>query len=297
MGTGALDIKSYLKEKGGLVDSFLESYMDEPFQPDVLRESMRYSLLAGGKRLRPVLAMASYEACGGRPEDIVSCAAALEFIHTYSLIHDDLPGMDNDDIRRGKPTNHRVYGEAIAILAGDGLLTAAFNLLVESGGASDSSLLEAVREISRAAGVRGMVGGQAQDIISENTEPDSETLQFIHRHKTGALIAASVRLGGILAGASEETMKALTIYGENIGLAFQIVDDILDVRGDSALLGKPTGSDEKKKKMTYPALYGVDASMKKAEELVGSAIEALTPLSERAEPLREIARYMLKRSH
>jgi geranylgeranyl diphosphate synthase type II len=297
MGTGALDIKSYLKERGELVNSFLESCLDEPFSPPVLREAMRYSLLAGGKRLRPVLAMASYEACGGRAEDIVGCAAALEFIHTYSLIHDDLPAMDNDDMRRGKPTNHKVYGEAVAILAGDGLLTEAFRLLLRDRRAKSDYLVEAVRELSRAAGVRGMVGGQALDILSESAEPDGGTLESIHRRKTGALIAAAVRLGGIMAGAPQETMKALAAYGENLGLAFQIVDDILDVKGDTAVLGKSTGSDAKKKKMTYPALYGVDASMRMAEELIGRAVRALEPLSDRAEPLREIARYVIKRSH
>jgi geranylgeranyl diphosphate synthase type II len=297
MGTGALDIKSYIREKGELINSFLESCLDEPFSPPVLREAMRYSLLAGGKRLRPVLVIASYEACGGRPEDILGCAAALEFVHTYSLIHDDLPAMDNDEMRRGRPTSHKVYGEAIAILAGDGLLTEAFHLLARNERVKGDHLAQAVRELSRAAGVRGMVGGQALDILSENAEPDGGTLESIHRRKTGALIAAAVRLGGIMAGAPGETMKALTAYGENLGLAFQVVDDILDVRGEAAVLGKSTGSDEKRRKMTYPALYGVEASMKKAEELIGRAIEALEPLSGRAEPLVEIARYMLKRSH
>jgi geranylgeranyl diphosphate synthase type II len=293
-----MDIKSYLKERGGLVNSFLSSYFDKPFLPAVLRESMRYSLLAGGKRLRPILAMASYEACGKNPADIIQYASALELIHTYSLIHDDLPAMDNDDMRRGKPTNHKVYGEAIAILAGDGLLTEAFFMLLDtSGSVSKESLIEAAREVALAAGVHGMVGGQAQDIISENSEPEAQALQFIHKHKTGALITASVKLGGILAEADKNTLDALTSYGENLGVAFQIVDDILDVSGDASVLGKPTGSDEKKKKMTYPSLYGIDLSMKKAEELITNAIDALDIFSENAEPLREIAKYILKRRH
>lgn len=294
-----MDINAYLKEKSELVNSFLESYFNKPFPaPPVVRESMRYSLLAGGKRIRPILAMAAHEACGGVSEDIVDCASALEVIHTYSLIHDDLPAMDNDDLRRGRPTNHKVYGEAIAILAGDGLLTEAFLMLLDTGEpVRKSSLINAVRELALAAGVRGMVGGQVQDIISENSEPDSDTLYFIHKHKTGALITASVRLGGILAEASGNTMAVLTDYGENLGLAFQIVDDILDVKGDAFLLGKPTGSDEKRKKMTFPSLYGIDTSMKRAEELIAAAVNALKPLSDRAAPLREIAQYILNRRY
>jgi geranylgeranyl diphosphate synthase type II len=297
-GSEMVDIRSYLEEKAGLVNSYLQSYLDRPLRPAVLMESMRYSLLAGGKRIRPILAMASHEACGGKAGDITGCAAALELIHTYSLIHDDLPAMDNDDLRRGRPTNHKVFGEAIAILAGDGLLTEAFLMLLDSCRHVPADLLvRAVRELSRAAGVRGMVGGQAQDIISENADPDADTLHFIHKQKTGALIAASVRLGGILAGAGREAMGALTGYGAKLGLAFQIVDDILDVEGDAELLGKPVGSDEKKKKMTYPSLYGVDASLGKAGDLIGEALESLDPLGERAEPLREIARYILERRH
>ncbi|GAB4388456.1 MAG: polyprenyl synthetase family protein [Thermodesulfovibrionales bacterium] len=294
----ALDIKSYLREKAGLVNAFLEAYLEKPFEPPVLGESMRYSLLAGGKRLRPILAMASYEACGGNPEEITGCASSIELIHTYSLIHDDLPAMDNDDLRRGRPTNHKVFGEAMAVLAGDGLLTEAFLMLLDSGASFASErLVEAVREISLAAGARGMVGGQAQDIISENSEPSPETLHFIHRRKTGALIAASARLGGILAGAGGTEMEALSGYGWSLGLAFQVVDDILDVEGDPELLGKPTGSDEKRKKMTYPALYGLEASWKKAGELVAEAVDSLGPFGGNAWALRGIAGYVLERRH
>ncbi len=295
-----MDIKSYMEEKSGLVNPYLKSYFERPLSspvPPVIREAMSYSIMAGGKRLRPILALASYEACGGRPEDIVPCASALEVIHTYSLIHDDLPAMDNDDMRRGRPTNHKVFGEAMAILAGDALLTEAFLMVLDTDGkAGRDALLGAIRELALASGVGGMVGGQVQDIISEGAEPDPETLRFIHKHKTGALIAASVRLGGILAGADEAVMAALTEYGENLGLAFQIVDDVLDVKGDASVMGKPTGSDQQKKKMTYPALYGVDDSMKKAGELIDRAIDALEPLGEGAEPLREIARYIISRN-
>jgi geranylgeranyl diphosphate synthase type II len=295
-----MDIKAYMDEKSGLVNPYLKSYFERPLSspvPSVIREAMSYSIMAGGKRLRPILALASYEVCGGRPEDIVPCASALEVIHTYSLIHDDLPAMDNDDMRRGRPTNHKVFGEAVAILAGDALLTEAFLMVLDTDGkAGRDALMGAIRELAQASGVGGMVGGQVQDIISEGAEPDPETLHFIHKHKTGALIAASVRLGGILAEADEAVMAALTEYGENLGLAFQIVDDVLDVKGDASVMGKPTGSDQQKKKMTYPALYGVEDSMKKAGELIDRAIDALEPLGEGAEPLREIARYIISRN-
>ncbi len=260
---------------------------------------MGYSLFAGGKRIRPILALASYETCGGIAEEILPYAASLEFIHTYSLIHDDLPAMDNDDLRRGKPTNHKVFGEGIAILAGDALLTEAFYLLSNhthrTSRITHCSVLKMIREVAMAAGAHGMVGGQAQDILSENETLDSASLSFIHTHKTGALITASVRMGGILANANEKTLHALTQYGENIGLAFQIIDDVLNVQGDSRELGKQTGSDERMEKMTYTRLYGIDLSKKKAEELVNNALDVVQSLSEGAEPLREIARYIIRR--
>lgn len=299
-GASTVDVKAYLDRMGKLVNTYLEQRF-KPLWPDVppvLTESMRYSVLAGGKRLRPVLALASYEACGGNPADIIQCASALEAIHTYSLIHDDLPAMDNDDLRRGKPTNHKVYGEAIAILAGDGLLTEAFLMVLEAGDKIPmSNLLEAIRELAIASGPAGMVGGQVQDILSENSTPDPVTLQYIHEHKTGALLTASVKLGGILYGASAQQMQALTLYGSKMGLAFQIVDDILDLKGDEALLGKPVGSDLEKNKMTYPAVYGIDASMQKADQLIREAVAALAPLGPNAEPLRAIAWYIIQRTH
>jgi geranylgeranyl diphosphate synthase type II len=294
-----MDIKAYLTEKKTLVDSFLASYFSVAVTQPNLNASMVYSLSAGGKRIRPVLCLAAYEACGGKAEDAVPCAAALEFIHTYSLIHDDLPAMDNDDLRRGKPTNHKVYGEGMAILAGDGLLTEAFFLLSDTArhGVSipDSAALSVVREIARAAGIQGMVGGQAQDLLSENAEPDPETLSYIHIHKTAALIASSVRVGGILACCDEARMAGLTGYGDAIGLAFQVIDDILDVEGETEVLGKPQGSDEKKKKMTYPKLYGLEQSKEKAQELVRRAWRSLEVFDEKAAPLRAIAQYMLDR--
>lgn len=293
-----MDIKAYLSGKSAVVDRFLASYFKKRLRPAVLMESMRYSLMAGGKRLRPVLAMASCEACGHDSSDIVQYASALEFIHTYSLIHDDLPAMDDDDLRRGKPTNHKVFGEAVAILAGDGLLTEAFALLsTPSGKVRKSVLADAVAEVASGAGVFGMVAGQAQDIVSENIPPDKKTLSFIHVHKTGALITSSVRLGAILAGASKTKLDALTEYGKHIGLAFQVVDDILDVEGDTEELGKTAGSDERKKKMTYPALYGIDKSRKEAMRLVGGAIASIEKFPESADPLRAIAEFIMTRSH
>lgn len=293
-----MDLKKYLKEKKETVDSFFRDYFKEQRRPDVLQESMLYSLFAGGKRVRPILAMAAYEACGGTAADIVPYASTLELIHTYSLIHDDLPAMDNDDLRRGKPTNHKVYGEAVAILAGDALLTEAFRILSDPSHSSkvkDRDLLKASAEIADAAGYQGMVAGQVQDILSENVEADAETLQFIHRHKTAALIRASVKVGGILLGSSAEIVGALTSYGENIGHAFQVIDDILDVEGDTEELGKTVGSDEKINKMTYPRLYGLQRSRVIARELVDAAVASLDLFSSGADPLREIALYLLER--
>lgn len=295
-----MDIKAYIGSRKQLVDVFLQSYFSVPFQPKKLHESVIYSLSAGGKRIRPVLCIAAFEACGGSADDVVPYATALELIHTYSLIHDDLPAMDDDDLRRGKPTNHVAFGEGMAILAGDALLTEAFVLLSDprfrTAAMTDGQVLRVVNEISFAAGEEGMVAGQAQDLLSENAEPDAKTLSFIHAHKTAALLRASVVSGGILAGADAEQLDLLRSYGQNIGIAFQVVDDILDVVGETGVIGKPAGSDEKKKKMTYPKLYGVEQSKQKAEELIAAAIDALSSFDEKAEPLRALARYLAKRT-
>ena len=314
----SFDIKIYLGEKREIIDSYLKSYFDKSFSPTTLQEAMKYSLLAGGKRVRPILALAAYEACGGKAEDILPQAASLELIHTYSLIHDDLPAMDNDDLRRGKPTNHKVFGEAMAVLAGDALLTEAFLMMTVTREYSSpptpppsrgrervarhsdmkikpSLLLKAVREVALSAGAYGMVGGQVQDILSENMEPDKDTLEFIHLHKTAALITASVKLGAILANSGKNRLKALTRYGENIGLAFQIIDDILDVEGSTEEMGKSAGSDKKKRKMTYPSLFGAEGARRKAEDLISEAVDALRIFSSGAEPLRGIAGYLMKR--
>lgn len=295
-----MNCKEYIDTKSGIIDSFLLNYFKQECKPVVLQEAMLYSLFAGGKRLRPVLALASYEACGGYAEDIVPYAATLELVHTYSLIHDDLPSMDNDDFRRGKPTNHKVYGEAIAILAGDALLTEAFSILSGTPRPSnikDKRIIEMIQEISAAAGVNGMVAGQVQDILSENKQPDGQALEFIHTRKTAALIRASVQLGPILCDSNREVRAALSHYGNSVGLAFQIIDDILDIEGNPEDLGKPVGSDERINKMTYPRVYGMEKSREIAEQLISEGISSLSAFSSDADPLREIARYLLIRKN
>ncbi|MBF0338257.1 MAG: polyprenyl synthetase family protein [Nitrospirae bacterium] len=292
-----MELKVYLDEKKRIVENFLLEYFNDSIQPVVLDDAMKYSVFAGGKRLRPVLCMAAYEACGGDGQDILPQAGALELIHTYSLIHDDLPAMDDDDLRRGKPTNHKVYGEAIAILAGDGLLTEAFGMFSHSTKVSESALLAAIRELSAAAGLYGMVAGQAMDIISEGKVPQIDTLEFIHRNKTAALIRASLIIGGILSEADEQTLQALKRYGEGIGLAFQVVDDILDVTGTTEELGKTKGADNSRDKMTYPALYGIERSKIIAEDLIATALDAIQPMGEKAFWLKEIAIYLTKRTN
>lgn len=295
-----MEVKKYLEENKERVDSFFRSYFAELVSPPVLQEAMLYSLFAGGKRIRPILAIASFETCGGDASEIVPYAATLELIHTYSLIHDDLPSMDNDDLRRGKPTNHKVYGEAVAILAGDALLTEAFSILSDASFCKTikfADLLKASREVALASGYRGMVAGQVQDMLSENSEPDEDTLQFIHRHKTAALICASVKLGALLSGCDEAKRNALTSYGNNIGHAFQVIDDILDVEGSTEELGKTVGADEKIQKMTYPRLYGTGASKEIARRLVTDAVGSLDIFSSGAEVLREIAYYLLGRKN
>ena len=296
-------LTAYLKEKKGIIDEALDRYLPgEENYPPVIFKAIRYSLFAGGKRIRPILCLASAEAVGGGSEEslqsILPVACALEFIHTYSLIHDDLPAMDNDDYRRGKPTNHKVFGEDIAILAGDALLTAAFHLMSRwdlMGDVLPENLLAVIHDITEAAGYSGMVGGQVVDLQSEGKEGDLETLRYIHSRKTGAMITASVRAGALLAGAGKNELHALSEYGRHIGLAFQIADDILNVEGDRELLGKGTGSDASRGKITFPALMGIPASRKEARRLVEQALTAIADFDHRACPLREIARYVISR--
>jgi geranylgeranyl diphosphate synthase type II len=298
-----MDINRYLQEKKERVNSALERYFPKKEElTSNLYKAMQHSLFAGGKRIRPILSIASFEAAGGKGERILPFACALEMIHTYSLIHDDLPAIDNDDYRRGKPTCHKVFGEAIAILAGDGLLTEAFRLMTNQTGKEHSSsdealVLDLISEVAQAAGVLGMVGGQVVDIESEGKAVDLPTVQYIHTHKTGAMILASVRVGAKLGGARETLLKALTCYGESLGLAFQVADDILNVEGKAALMGKKTGSDLSKGKATYPSVLGVEESKKRARELVHLAVDALKPLGPEADPLREIARFIIAREY
>jgi geranylgeranyl diphosphate synthase, type II len=298
-----MDIKSYLGEKKEIVDSALERYFPGEMEfRSILHKAMRHSLFAGGKRIRPILAIAAFEAVGGKGAGILPFACALEMIHTYSLIHDDLPAIDNDDYRRGKPTCHKAFGEAVAILAGDGLLTEAFKVMTDQAsqnalGCGGRLVLNMIHKVAHAAGISGMVGGQVADVESEGKEVDLPTLEYIHTHKTGAMILVSIRLGATLGEANEETLQAFTRYGERIGLAFQIADDILNVEGKAALLGKKTGGDLSKGKATYPSLLGLDESKRRARELIEIAVDDLSSFGSEADPLREIARFIISREH
>lgn len=278
------DFAAYLHAARLRVEAALDGSLP-PERPESLREAMRYSLLAGGKRLRPILCLAACELAGGEPEQALPTAVALEMIHTMSLIHDDLPAMDNDDLRRGRPTNHKAFGEAKAILAGDALLTRAFEMVaLRSPGVPAERLLQVVGELARAAGAPGLVGGQVVDLESEGKAVDLETLEYIHLHKTGALLRACVISGALVAGADATLQAALHTYARGIGLAFQIIDDILDVTASSAVLGKTAGKDLTADKTTYPKLLGLEESRRRADGLVAEAKAALEPWRERAAP-------------
>ncbi|MDO8546008.1 MAG: polyprenyl synthetase family protein [Nitrospirales bacterium] len=296
-----MDIKQYLEQKRQDVDRFLDSVMPpESAPPANLHKAMRYSLFAGGKRVRPILAIAAYEAVGGASPFILPLASSLELIHTYSLIHDDLPAMDNDDYRRGKLTNHKVFGEAMAILAGDALLTMAFDLVSRPdlvNGLDPRSQVNVIQELAAGSGNVGMVGGQVADIEAEGKDIDLATLEGVHRWKTGKLIRASVRIGGIAGSATAEQVNRLTAYAEDIGLAFQIADDVLNVTGTREELGKDANTDASRGKKTYPTFFGVDGARKLADERVASAIAHLTDFGPKAEPLRELARYITARKN
>lgn len=292
-------LRIYLEEKRGLIENKLLNLLGPPENyPSTLYKSMHYSLLAGGKRIRPILSVAAAEAVNGTAESAIPVAVALEMIHTYSLIHDDLPAMDNDDLRRGKPTNHKVFGEATAILAGDGLLTHAFVILSDKTLCAKTPaerVLRILHEIGLGAGPSGMVGGQQSDIESEGRNLGIKDLEQLHTKKTGALIRAAIRAGGIAGGATDIQLAALTDYAERIGLAFQIADDILDIEGDPEEMGKSAGKDVEQNKNTYPALMGLEESRVLENRLVNEAIEALKGFDEKAEPLRAIARFIVER--
>ena len=291
-------LKAYLRDRRKIVEESLQRYLPPANNsPQEIYQAVHYSVFAGGKRIRPILCLAAVEAVGGDLAPAMPVACALELIHTYSLIHDDLPAMDNDDFRHGKPTNHKVFGEGIAILAGDALLTEAFVLLshTEKVRMPAEKRVAVIREIAQAAGIAGMVGGQALDVLSEKSSSNVEILSEIHRRKTGALITASVKTGAIISNAREEKIKALAEYGMNVGMAFQIADDILNVEGDRDLLGKETGSDAVLGKVTYPSLMGMDYAKDKLYKHIEAAIASLSIFDERVLPLRLIARYVMER--
>ena len=293
-----MDVPAYLKERARLVDEALERFLPpETAPPATLHRAMRYSVFAGGKRLRPVLVIAGAEAVGGTAEQVLPTACAMEMIHTYSLIHDDLPAMDNDDYRRGQLTNHKVFGEAMAILAGDALLTLAFGMIAENfaGHAAGPALREVLADVAAGAGAAGMVGGQVADIEAEGRPASAEIVDYIHRHKTAALIRTSLRAGATICGATAAQREALGVAGGAIGLAFQIVDDLLDVEGTTEQLGKTAGKDQAQHKATYPAVHGLEASRRRAAELVAEAERALVPLGAPAEPIRALARFVFER--
>jgi geranylgeranyl diphosphate synthase type II len=299
-------LHSYFETRTKLVDQTLNHLLDTTnSQPEIIHEAMRYSIFAGGKRLRPVLVIAAAECCEAKPDVVLPTAAAMELIHTYSLVHDDLPAMDDDDLRRGRPTSHKVYGEAVAILAGDALLTKAFELISKNAKIRNvpaKSVAEVVGLIAHGAGTFGMIGGQVVDIQMEGGKwqkkngQAADVLSYIHRHKTAALIRTSLQAGAILAGATPQQIAAFGTYGEKIGLAFQIADDVLDIVADKKKLGKK-GSDRENKKLTYPALYGLDESRKKAATLVEEAKNALKPFGKRAQILKQLANYIIERDH
>ena len=294
----SIDLKAYLEDRRAMVDAALDRVLPpESAPPPNIHRAMRYSVLAPGKRLRPILVVAGAEAVGGRADAVLDTACALELIHAYSLIHDDLPAMDDDDYRRGRLTSHKVFGEALAILAGDALLTLAFRLIAleAARGAAPTTVGAVVAEVAEAAGTDGMVGGQVVDIESEGKTISAERLDYIHLHKTAALIRVALRVGAILGGGRPEQVEAIGRAGRALGLAFQIVDDILDVEGNLAELGKTAGSDERKQKATYPSLHGLPASKARARELIEETKRLLVPLGPAAEPIRALADFVLER--
>jgi geranylgeranyl diphosphate synthase type II len=295
-----VDIQRYLKEQKTLVDGALVRYLpDEEQYPPVIFQAMRYSVFAGGKRLRPILALAAAEAVGAKAEAVLPLACALECIHTYSLIHDDLPALDDDDYRRGRLTSHKMFGEANAILAGDALLTFAFELLSDRAqwpSCAPELVLQVVHEVAYAIGTFGMIGGQVVDLQMEKQAVELPTLQYIHAHKTGALLRTSVRCGAVVGGGCPAEVEALTQYGTHIGLAFQIMDDILDVRGDEQLMGKALRKDDERQKATYPRLVGLAESEARAQAAVAAGVDALAVLGARREVLCQLAEYIIARN-
>jgi geranylgeranyl diphosphate synthase type II len=295
---GSMELKRYLIARQKEVDRALGRFLPkESTQPATIHKAMRYSLFAGGKRLRPILCLAAAEACGGKVSMALPLACAIECIHTYSLVHDDLPSMDNDDLRRGRPTCHKVFGDGIAILAGDALLTIAFEIAAQTGGTKRYDLREIFREIAVAAGSRKLIAGQVADLEAEGRRINRKQLRYIHENKTAALLTTSVRLGAMAANASARQLAAITAFGGALGLAFQVIDDILDVTQTSEKLGKSAGKDVAAKKATYPAVIGLDKSRAEARRLTTEAHRALKSLGESATVLRALADYLLQREY
>jgi len=291
-----MDFSHYWSVRQKKVDAALNRFLPSPTtKPKTIHQAMRYSIFAGGKRLRPVICLATAEVLRGKPEDALPLACAVECIHTYSLIHDDLPSMDNDDFRRGKPTSHKVYGEGIAVLAGDALLTVAFEIAAACKGWPRYSHAEIIRELAVAAGSRKLVAGQVADLEGEGRKITPAELRYIHENKTAALIASSIRLGAMSANATAKQLAGLTDFGESLGLAFQVIDDILDVTQTTEKLGKSAGKDIAAHKATYPALLGLDKAKKEADRLTARARAALKPFGKDAAPLEAIADFLLKR--
>jgi len=292
------DLKKYIQKKSRLVNDTLEQMVQNSQADETINKAMKYSLMAGGKRIRPALCLAAGEAVGGNSQDALVAACAMEMIHTYSLIHDDLPAMDDDELRRGKPTCHVAFGEATAILAGDALLTMAFEILASvpfENGDQAAKWLQVIRIIAIAAGSRGMIQGQMLDIAAEGRRLSVRDLESMHRLKTGALIEASLQCGALLAEADQAQLELLKSYARNIGLAFQVADDILNVEGNPALMGKAVGTDRLNQKNTYPSLLGLDASRQFAQKLIRQALQALEAFDNKAEPLRALATYIIER--
>jgi geranylgeranyl diphosphate synthase type II len=293
-----MDLKKYLAARAKLIDGALGKFLPrESVKPATIHRAMRYSIFVGGKRLRPVLCLAAAEACGGAVSSAMPAACAVECIHTYSLIHDDLPCMDNDDFRRGKPTNHKVFGEGVAVLAGDALLTVAFEILAQAQPTSRYKTQTLVRELADAAGSRWLIGGQVADLEGEGKKINGSQLKFIHQSKTAALLTAAIRLGAMSANATAPRLAGLTVFGQSLGLAFQVIDDILDVTQTSEKLGKSAGKDIAAQKATYPAIFGLEKSRREAHRLTAQAHKALEPFGEKAATLRALADYLLERDY
>jgi geranylgeranyl diphosphate synthase type II len=292
------DLKDYLKTLVSDVDVALDDFLPMPGEtPGAIHEAMRYTIFAGGKRLRPVLCIAAAEACGGTQATAIRAACAVELMHTYSLVHDDLPCMDDDDLRRGRPTCHKVYGEGMAVLCGDALLTESFALLAKSEPSTRYSVGDMISELASAGGSRKLIGGQVLDLEGEGQQLNKEQLLAIHEAKTAALLVTSLRLGGMTANASAEQLAALSDFGYSLGLAFQVIDDILDVTQTTKSLGKTAGKDVAANKSTYPSVWGLEESRVEAERLTRVALDALGIFGERGARLREIAQWMLSREH